>query len=306
MNGAFQRSGRRTSPTSLNRDNGLLAQTAARTTGERPSRTAPHLGSLPLQQLRRVQEETLDSPARNAVSAPSTLFATASKSSRRAGRPPSADTAMTRSAAGQKYGYRAVGTDLAHSRQSWHKPVRTPDCLGRRGRPLRIRQGCPRRRSRRKSRRRRRIPGHHKWMHRSRKVLRQWVCDARTRITLGKWVVHAAMRWQVHEWLKAGLRPLWLCWGRPPNIHASYICTEASTYHDSERSSKQVRLARSQVRAPCAYHPNTVNATDGGGEGSRLGRGGGPKLTENVGVRQKGKHAPGGRTAPVMQTAGSW
>ena len=117
------------SPTSLNRDNGLQAQNGAGTSGERPSRTAPHLGPLPLQQLRRVQEETLDSPARNAASAPSTHFATAGESSRRAGRPPSADTALTRSAARQKYGYRAVGTDLAHSRQSCHKPIHTPNCL---------------------------------------------------------------------------------------------------------------------------------------------------------------------------------
>ena len=127
---------------------------------------------------------------------------------------------------------------ITHSRQSWHKPVHIPVCLGRSGRSLRIRQGCPRRRSRRKSHKRRGIPGHYKWMRRNRKVLRQWAGDARTRITLGRWVVHAAMHWQVHEWLIARLSLLWLRWRRqtqataaepsPPNIHASCVCTEAT------------------------------------------------------------------------------
>ena len=39
-----------------------------------------------------------------------------------------------------------------------------------------------------------------------------------------------------------------------------------------------------QVRALCAYHPSTVNATDGGGEGSRLSRGGG---TQTNGSRRR-------------------
>ena len=130
MGGASQRSRRRTSPTSLNRDNRLQAQTvaAARTTGERPLHIAPQPGFLPLQQLSRSQEQTLDSPIQNAVSAPSTHFAMASDSSRRAGRPPSTDTATTRSAAGQNHRSRAVGTDLARSHRSWRKHLYTHEC----------------------------------------------------------------------------------------------------------------------------------------------------------------------------------
>ena len=240
----------------------------------------------------------------------------ASDSSRRAGRPPSTDTAMTRSAAGQNHRSRAVGTDLAHLHRSWRKHLYTHECRGKRGRPLQIRQGHPRRKSHRKYRRRRRISGIHSWISRNRKVLLQWVYGTRPNLTLGKWVVHAAIHWQVHEGLNDGLHQLWLRWRQPtqteadepsqPNSQTLFIHTEGRARPTTTASAVRSKFGwpgpKSGLRALIILAQSML-LTEGVRVPASAGAGG-PKPTEDIGVRQKGKHAPGGRTAPVMQTAG--
>ena len=99
------------------------------------------------QHLNIIQEEPLDPPTRKAVSAPSSPSTVVNSDlTQRESLSQSTSRGVPKTAAGKNHEPGETRTYMAHDRTPGHRHAHGHVCQGKRGRPWRIRQGCPRRR----------------------------------------------------------------------------------------------------------------------------------------------------------------